>query len=350
MTHLHRRFLALFLALLALLALPRRASATEPDPASAPSSPSAPPAAPTDIARAEYARGNELARATQWGEALAAFETSLRMRPHALTLYNIGVCERVLGRATRARERFQKALARAESDPTELAPSLREEAAGFVAEVDRGLARVRVTLSPADAGLAVDGRPLRARTEGDRAVLEAGVEAPGVGKPPPAGTFELELDPGTHVFTVSRTGYRDVVVTRDFPGGRGPALDLVLSHLPATLHVSASQPDALVRVGTVDVGIAPIDVTRPAGTYRIGVTREGYTRVLSDVTLAPGEEANLRAELAVERVPITKRWWFWVSAAGVLATAAVITYAVTRPTPDPAPYDGGSAGWVVLPR
>jgi hypothetical protein len=350
MPHVHRRFLALLLALVALFALPRRASATEPAPASAPTAPSASPAASIDIARAEYARGNDLARATQWGEALAAFEASLRMRPHALTLYNIGVCERVLGRATRARERFQKALTRADRDPAELAPSLREEAAGFVAEVDRGLARVRVTLSPADAGLAVDGRPLRARTEGDRMVLEAGVEAPGIGKPPPAGTFELELDPGTHVFTVSRVGYRDVVVTRDFAGGRGPSLDLVLSHLPATLHVSASQPDALVRVGNVDVGLAPIDVTRPAGTYRIGVTREGYTRVLSDVTLAPGEEANLHAELAVERIPITKRWWFWVSAVGVLATAAVVTYAATRPTPDPAPYDGGSAGWVVLPR
>jgi hypothetical protein len=319
--------------------LPRRVSADGADGAGA-----------VDVARSEYARGNELARNARWGEALAAFETSLETRPHALTLYNIGVCERVLGRATRARERFQRALARAEADGTELAPSLREEAAGFVAEYERGLARVGVTLSPADAGLAVDGRPLRVRTEGSRVVLEAGIEPPGIGRPPPASTFELELDPGTHVLTVSRPGYRDVVVTRDFAGGRGPTLDLVLAHLPATLHVSASQPDALVHIGIIDVGVAPIDVARPPGTYRVGVTREGYTSVATEVTLAPGEEASLRANLVVERIPITKRWWFWVSAATVLATAAVVTYAVTRPTPEPHPYDGGSAGWVVLPR
>lgn len=303
-----------------------------------------------ELARREYARGNELARATQWGEALAAFERSLAGRPHALTLYNIGVCERVLGRATRARERFRQALARAALDPAELAPSLHDEAQGFVAEYERLLARVHVTLSPTSAGVAVDGRPLRERREGEAWVLEAGVEAAGMGRPPPADSFELELDPGVHVITVSRAGYRDVIVTKDFTGGRGPALDLTLSRLPATLHVSSSVDDALVRVNDIDVGLAPIDVTRPPGTYRIDVTRGGYTRFANAITLAPGEEANLRATLEVEHVPLTKRWWFWASAAGVLATAAVVTYAVTRPTPSPAPYDGGSAGWVILPR
>jgi hypothetical protein len=304
---------------------------------------------PSELARTEYARGNELARATRWGEALGAFEASLRVTPHALTLYNIGVCERVLGRGTRARESFRSALTRAAADPQELAPSLREEANGFVDEYERTLARVSVTLQPADAGLAVDGRPLREHRHGDRSVLEAGVEAPGIGRPPPSSTFELELDPGTHVFTVSRSGYRDVVVARDFPGGRGPALDLVLAHLPATLHVAATVPGALVHVGGVDVGIAPIDVSRPAGTYRIDVTRQGYARFVNDVTLAPGEEATLRAPLEPERIPITKRWWFWVGAGVLLATATTVTWAITRPTPEPVPYDGGSAGWVVTP-
>lgn len=328
--------LALFIGVLVTLGTPRVASATEPD--------------GTDVAREEYARGNALARATQWGEALGAFEASLRVRPHALTLYNIGVCERVLGRATRARQRFREALARADADATELPPSLREETAGFVAEYARVLARVAVRLSPADAGLAVDGRPLRERREGDRFVLEAGLEAPGIGKAPSASEFDLELDPGTHVLTVSRLGYRDVVVTRDFAPAQRGTLDLVLSRLPGTMHVSASPADSLVRVEGVDVGLAPIDVTRPPGIYRISVSRAGYTNFQNDITLSPGEEANVRAHLEVERVPLTKRWWFWATAAGVLVTAAVVTYAVTRPTPEPAPYDGGSAGWVVQPR
>lgn len=333
-----RRLLFFSLLVVALVASARVAGAAEPD------------EDPTALARAEYARGNDLARAMQWGEALGAFEASLRVRPHALTLYNVGVCERVLGRATRARERFREALGRAEADPSELAPSLREEAAGFVAEYGRLLARVPVKLSPSSAGLAVDGRPLRERREGQRYVLEAGLEPPGMGRPPPSDSFDLELDPGTHVITVSRPGYRDVVVTRDFAGGPGPTLELALARLPATLHVSASRPDALVRVDAVDVGLAPVDVVRPPGSYRVVVSREGYTTFVNDVTLAPGAETALRAELSVERVPLTKRWWFWTAAAVVLAGAAVATYAVTREPPAPAPYDGGTAGWVVEGR
>ena len=337
--NLHGCFIVLLTVLLSLIALviPQRAAA-EPEVTD-----------DVSIARAEYAQGNELARAMSWGEALGAFESSLRARPHALTLYNIGVCERVLGRATRARERFQEALARAERDPSELAPSLREEVAGFIAEYERLLARVPVKLAPKGAGLAVDGRPLRERRDGSRLVLEAGILPPGIGQPPSEDAFELELDPGTHVITVSRPGYRDVVVTRDFPSGENPMLELVLAHLPATIRVSSSPPEAIVRVDDVDIGLAPISVTRPPGTHRIVVSRAGYTPFVNHVVLGPGEQASLRAELSVAHVPVTRRWWFWTGAVVALAGAAVITYAATRPSPSPRPYDGGSAGWIVQP-
>ncbi len=303
----------------------------------------------TESASKEYSRGNELARAARWAEALGAFEASYAAKAHALTLYNIGVCERVLGRATRARERFRAALARASADSSELPASIREEVEGFLAEYGRILPRLSVTLEPRDAGIAVDGRPLREHREGDRTVLEAGVEAPGIGKAPPAANFDLELDPGTHVITITRQGYRDVVQTRDFaPGQKGP-LNLVLSELPSTIHVSSTVVGAQVRVNDVDVGLTPVDVIRPAGSYHLVVSRTGYVPFTNDIKLGPGEESNLRATLAEERIPITKRWWFWTGAAGVVAAATVITYFVTRPTPAPQPYDGGSAGWVVMP-
>ncbi len=304
---------------------------------------------PTDVAAREYGRGNELARATRWAEALGAFEASLAAKPHALTLYNIGVCERVLGRATRAREKLRLALDRANANPGELPASIREEVEGFLAEYARILPRVAVTLEPADAALAVDGRPLRERRDGDALVLEAGVEAPGIGKPPPSGRFDLEVDPGSHVLTITRQGYRDVVLTRDFAPGQRGALDLVLARLPATLHVASSVVGAQVRVNGVDVGLAPVDVVRPAGTYHLVVSQKGWVSFTNDVTLGPGEETSLKATLAAERTPITKQWWFWTGAVAVVAAAAVVTWLVVRPAPEPAPYDGGSTGWVVFP-
>ncbi|HSO37345.1 MAG TPA: hypothetical protein VLT33_32685, partial [Labilithrix sp.] len=49
--------LVVLVGVLVTLAMPRVARATEPD--------------ATDVAREEYARGNALAKATQWGEALS---------------------------------------------------------------------------------------------------------------------------------------------------------------------------------------------------------------------------------------------------------------------------------------
>jgi PEGA domain len=303
---------------------------------------------PTAGASQSFARGNELAREEKWGEALAAFEASLQLRAHALTLYNIGVCERVLGRATRARERFRAALGR-DTGGTELPPSIREEVLGFIAEYTRMLPRVQVQLDPKDAGIAVDGRPLREYREEGRLVLEAGVLAPGPGNPASAATFDLELDPGTHVIAISRRGYVDVVQTRTFAPGQRGALNLVLSELPATLRISATVAGAQVKLNEADVGLTPLELNRPGGRYRLTVAHPGYVTLTNEIAVTAGGESNLRISLQEERTPVIKRWWFWAGAAGVLAVASTITYFVTRPTPPPQPYNGGSASWVVFP-
>jgi hypothetical protein len=59
-----------------------------------------------------------------------------------------------------------------------------------------------------------------------------------------------------------------------------------------------------------------------------------------------GEEANLLATLAVEKMQIYKKWWFWTGIAAVVAVGATLTYVLTRPPP---PYDGGNTNWVVHP-
>src|SRR5258706_9800914 len=61
-------------------------------------------------ARQLYKDGLELVRNAQWAEALAAFEASHELRPHPLTLYNIGACQRALGRYSRALTTLQTAL------------------------------------------------------------------------------------------------------------------------------------------------------------------------------------------------------------------------------------------------
>src|SRR5260370_38383552 len=75
-------------------------------------------------ARKLFVDGAELVKRAQWSEALAAFEQSARLRPHAITTYNIGACHRAMGRYPRARGAFGRPLAESNAANNQLPESL----------------------------------------------------------------------------------------------------------------------------------------------------------------------------------------------------------------------------------
>jgi hypothetical protein len=80
-----------------------------------------------------------------------------------------------------------------------------------------------VTITPAMAApVAVDGRPLEpTTTAGPYPVLLAGTRPVGVAEVAPAPTFEVDVDPGVHVFILSVKGRPDVVANETLaPGAR----------------------------------------------------------------------------------------------------------------------------------
>ncbi|MCC6557319.1 MAG: PEGA domain-containing protein [Polyangiaceae bacterium] len=303
-------------------------------------------------ARGLYVKGVDLVQKAQWAEALSAFEASAKLYPHPTTTFNIGACERALGRYARARGTLSRALAENEAGGGGQMPeALASDARAFIGEIDRLLAHVTVTLEPGDAAISVDGRPLEVLSaSGGRPSLVAGTLGPGPGARPPAATFDLTLDPGAHVVTLDRKGYTQQVVNRTFAPGSTSSLRLELEKLPATLRVTSSEAGALVRVDDVDVGPAPVDVLRPAGSYRVVVGKAGFVAYEAQVAVKAGEEAKLRATLVPEKTSIAEKWWFWTGAAAVLAGGVALTFALTRPEPEPPPFDGGNTGWVVVPQ
>jgi hypothetical protein len=186
----------------------------------------APPAAEFPDPKVEEAReafrvGSALAKQGQWGDALAAFERSARLRPHAVTTYNIGFCERALRRLTRARKTFERAL----EGRGELGADLTVETQGYLGEIESRLARAMTTLSPPGARVAVDGRPLEAGFPA-RPERVAGTRDSGPPEAVGAGSFTMVLDPGPHVIVVSAPGVPDAVVTRDMAPGATVTLTL----------------------------------------------------------------------------------------------------------------------------
>ncbi len=295
-------------------------------------------------ARAEFVTATDHVKNARWGEALAAFERSAAMRPHALTTYNIAACERALGRYTRARQTLAKAIeADDASGSRELPRSFAEDARRWMKEIDSILVRASVTLAPADSTLLVDGAPL-VRDGND---LVAGLPAGDRGVTTPGVHFTLVIDPGDHIVALSRVGFANTVITKNFSAGSTPELTLDLQSLPATIRITANLAGAVVSVDDLDTGVAPVQIARPAGAYQVAVRKKGYVPYVTTVRVSPGDHPSLQANLAEETTPVYKKFWFWTLAAGVVAGVTVGTYFLTRPDPQrPAP-DGGGIGWVV---
>jgi hypothetical protein len=330
-----RRSLALSLG--AVVVLATRLALAEP----------APPISEETTARArrEYVAATDHVKEARWGEALAAFERSGELRPHALTTYNIGACERALGRYTRAQAALRRALAANEAaGAKELPASFATEAKGWLEELDRVLARVAITLAPDDAELLVDGRAVQGGAAAG--VFEVG-SASGKAVPRPGATLTLLVDPGVHLFSVSKKGFASAALTRSFGPGERATLPLDLRSLPALIRVSTNQPGAVVMLGGVDVGAAPVEISRLAGSYPVLVRKPGYVSYAATVDVKAGEEANLRAVLVEQATPLYQKAWFWTVAAGVVAGAVTATYLATRPALERPTPDGGGLGWVV---
>lgn len=313
-------------------------------------SPPPPSDATKDEARALFTEGVEHVKKFQWAEALSAFERSHEKVPNAITSLNIGVSERALGRYVRARRSLERALAEHDAAGGKvLSESSVGDVKAYLAEIEGVIVRAKVKVLPADASITVDGRPLIA-LDADKKLYAAGVAPPGPGAKVPAESFDLVLDPGAHVFVLSGKGFSDQVVNRTLAGSKEPAeLTFELAKLPAQIKISSSVEGAIVKVGTVDVGPAPVDVLRPAGVYPVIVQKEGFVPYETSLSVKAGEEAKINAVLVEESFNVAEQWWFWTSIVAGLGTAAVVTYFVVRPEPDPPPYNGGTTGWVVQP-
>jgi hypothetical protein len=291
--------------------------------------------------RAAYLHGVQLSHDQQWGDALAAFQEAASLRDHPQVEVNIAYCERALGRYVAARKTLLAVLAQ----PTGLDATQINDSRSYLTEFDRLIVRVAVQLDPPTASFAVDGRPV---VEGDAKDTYLGDVAPaGVGAPLGKPAFTVLLDPGAHVFRAVREGHQDALVSRSYHAGETATLDLHLDVLPATVAIRSEPASAIVRVDAREVGMAPIEFQRPAGQYKLEVLLDHYETYQAALDLSAGQRADMTARLNPYTEPLTKKWWFWTGVGVLVAGGAVLTYFVTRPAPQPPPYDSGSANWLV---
>jgi hypothetical protein len=152
------------------------------------------------------------------------------------------------------------------------------------------------------------------------------------------------------VLTFSLDGYDTIEMRKDPKPGSREELSVSMAEQPAQLKIGSNVRGAVVRVDNVDVGLTPVIVSRPPGVRLVTVTMDGYEPYESKLSLRPGQAVPIDANLSPEKVPLTKKWWFWAGTAALVAGVGLATYFIVRPDPErPAPQAGG-LGWLAEVR
>jgi len=207
----------LAIVLLLALAAPAPLAAAPRKPAPQKSAPRPAPKTPEQReADRHFKSGVALFKETKYAEALAEFERAYEIAPHPLVLYNIAGCHRLMSHYAEAVAHYKRFLA----DGKGVVAA--ERLASAQSELDTILAlvaRVTVTVVPADASLIVDGVTL---------------DSP---------DMPLILPPGEHRLTARSPGRRDAERTVRIASGDALTVELATRDLPP-LPVSA--PAAVV--------------------------------------------------------------------------------------------------------
>jgi hypothetical protein len=282
-------------------------------------------------ARATFQDGVALARAEQWALALRAFERSAALHSHAITTYDIGFCERMLGHSTRARKMLAKSLSlHHASGDVELPAELVTAAGTYLNEADGRVARVTLTI--ASGAVAVDGRPLElAEPDAVPPILLAGTRAVGAAEPLPSGTVEVILDPGPHRFVLSAKGRPDAIASVAVGLGSRTALEI---HVPEAQLESKQSVPAPREMGTLvakspDHTVAYIALGSGAAAAIVGTVSGlvafGKKDDVSRACAEPGAHCTSERESGLRAADIATVAFITAGAAVGLGTVLLLT-------------------------
>ncbi|HEY8927537.1 MAG TPA: PEGA domain-containing protein [Polyangia bacterium] len=297
------------------------ASPTPPPPSAKPDKP-APAAAPRAVAptqasspptparlaeaRLHFQQGVALFREQNYDAALAEFQGAYGISSEPVVLYNLGLTYKALFRYPEAIETLERYVSESAAKGHPVAKDRRAEVETIVAEMRSLLADVTIVLTPPDAALRVDGRPVVLGVDG-----------------------VVKLPAGSHVIEANAADYmaarREITVVAGTP----QSVPLALTAIPRTgsVTITASQIGAHIVVDGKDVGAAPVTLELGAGGHQVEVTAPGYAPGRSELAVAPGQArtVNIVLELPPEArmpTPFYHKWWFWAGVGGVAAVTA----------------------------
>lgn len=283
--------------------------------AAAPAAPPAPAPVADDVAqaRASFDKGAKLFRAARYREAIGAFETAYRLKPHGAIHFNVAQCRERL-------EEWPGAL-RSYQDYLREVPDASDRAAvrASIQRIERRIAKAGVQellvySDPPGAVVRLDGKA-RGRTP-----------------------FHITLPPGMYKVGLSLDGFQSEEVEAELTIATSRLVDVVLRSraAPAAARspgdVPLPPPPTIVAAGTAKVAPSPSTSTERPGQGASMATGVPGTEAKPAAT--PGAALAVRppgsSPLTPPRAPPARgeprRVYTWVAAGTAVAAAAAGAY------------------------
>ena len=257
-------------------------------------------------ARLHFQQGVALFREQNYDAALAEFQGAYGISGEPIVLYNLGLTYKALFRYPEAIETLERYVTESAAKGHPVARDRRAEVETITGEMRSLLADVTIVLTPPDAAVRVDGRPVVLGVDG-----------------------VVKLPAGSHVIEANAADYMAARRELTVVAGTPQSVSLALAAIPRTgsVTITASQIGAHIIVDGKDVGPAPVTLDLGAGGHQLEVTAPGYAPGRSEVAVAAGQSrtVNIVLELPPEArmpVPFYQKWWFWAGLGGVAAVTA----------------------------
>lgn len=219
-----------------------------------------------DEGKKHFMTGVKLFQLANHAGALAEFEEAYRQHPTANALQNIALCQKALFRYAEATATLERMLR--EYGPT-LGDTDRKAADAALAELRQLVVRVTLAISPPDATVTVDGRP-----------LDGGAER------------TVSLNVGEHTIHVEAPFHRAIDRTDRLASG-AHRIEVALVAESGKLSVTA-EPDAAISVDGAVRGYGTWSGDVSAGKdHAIQVFKPGFRTRDLNVRLATGESLPL---------------------------------------------------------
>jgi hypothetical protein len=218
---------------------------------------------------AHFKSGVGLFRDGNYAGALAEFEESYRLRPGASALQNIALCQRQLFRYAASIGSLEKML---KSYGGTLSADDKLAAETALRELRERVTKVTLQVTPKNAALLIDGKPVEGNGDGVR---------------------RLVLDVGEHTVVASAPGFEDRE-TRISVAGSEKTIEVNLAAATGSLSVTTDDAAATIFVDGVQVGKGAWKGALAAGDrHVVKVEKDGRAPAVADIVLKVDESKAL---------------------------------------------------------